>query len=305
VAGLGSGVGACSTAAEAMGGWEAGDAMPISLVFAVIATVLNSTAGLMQSNATRHVTPRKLLAAQPWYIAGLAVDGCGWVCTVLALRHLPVYVVQAVQGAAIGLTAIGARAVWGSTLRAIDRWAIGGCVIGLVVVSASAGAERPAITVWVSILVLVVMCVVLVVALVALRSSGRAWPLAMIAGLGFGGTSLAVRALELPAGRGVVAVLLAQPAAYLVVVFWIIGLIAYSRALELTSLAQVTAVMLVTEVIAPGLIGIALLGDSVRAGWWWPMLTGLGLAVAGIATLASSPTQQPPPRMIHYRHTTI
>ena len=89
------------------------------------------------------------------------------------------------------------------------------------------------------------------------------------------------------------------PATYLVVVFWSLGLIGYSRALELSSLAQVTAVMLVTEVIAPGFIGIALLGDSVRAGWWWPMLTGLGIAVAGIATLAGSPTQQPPPRMIH------
>jgi len=105
--------------------------------------------------------------------------------------------------------------------------------------------------------------------------------------------------VDLPLVDSVVPALLAQPATYLVVAFWILGLIGYSRALELSGLAQVTAVMLVTEVIAPGLIGIALLGDSVRAGWWWPMLTGLGIAVAGIATLASSPTQQPPPRMIH------
>jgi len=138
-----------------------------------------------------------------------------------------------------------------------------------------------------------------VVALLALRSSGRAWPLAVIAGLGFGATSLAVRAMDLPVVDSVVPALLAQPATYLVVAFWILGLIGYSRALELSGLAQVTAVMLVTEVIAPGFIGLALLGDSVRAGWWWPMLTGLGIAVAGIATLAGSPTQQPPRRMIH------
>ena len=118
--------------------------MPLSLVFAVIATVLNSIAGLMQSNATRHVTRHRSLATQPWYIAGLVLDGCGWVCTVLALRHLPVFVVQAVQGGAIALTAIGARMIWGSSLRTIDRVAVGVCVTGLVLVSASAGSGRPA-----------------------------------------------------------------------------------------------------------------------------------------------------------------
>ena len=241
------------------------------------------------------------MATQPWYLAGLVVDGCGWVCTVLALRYLPVYVVQAVQGGAIGLTAIGARIIWGSTLRTVDRYAMGACLLGLVVVAASAGPQRTATAVWMSTLVLVLMSVALVVALVAVRSSGRAWPLAVIAGLGFGATSLAIHAVELPAGGDVVTTLLAEPVAYLVVVFWVIGLVAYSRALELTGLAQVTAVMLVTEVIAPGLIGIVLFGDSVRSGWWWPMLGGLGLAVAGIATLAGSPAQQPPPRMIRNR----
>jgi drug/metabolite transporter (DMT)-like permease len=163
--------------------------MPLSLVFAVTATVLNSIAGPMQSNA-RHVTRHRSLATQPWYIAGLVVDGCGWVCTVLALRHLPVFVVQAVQGGAIALTAIGASVIWGSSLRTIDRVAVGACVAGLVLVSASAGSGRPATTAWVSTVVLVPTCAALVLALLALRSSGRAWPLAVIAGLGFGATSL-------------------------------------------------------------------------------------------------------------------
>ena len=82
---------------------------------------------------------------------------------------------------------------------------------------------------------------------------------------------------------------------YLVIVFGVVGLVAYSRALERASLARVTAILLVTEVTVPGLAGIVLLGDSVRPGWWAAMSAGLVLAVAGVVVLAGSPAQQPPP----------
>jgi hypothetical protein len=59
---------------------------------------------------------------------------------------------------------------------------------------------------------------------------------------GFGATSLAVRAIDLP-WHAVVPALLAQPATDLVLAFWTLGLIGYSGAQELSSLAQVTAVM--------------------------------------------------------------
>jgi len=88
--------------------------------------------------------------------------------------------------------------------------------------------------------------------------------------------------------------LLLQPVTYLVVGFGVIGLLGWSRALGLGSLAQVTAVLLVTEVTVPGLVGIVLLGDSVRAGWWAPAAIGLVLAVVGVVVLARSPAQQPP-----------
>ncbi len=84
----------------------------------------------------------------------------------------------------------------------------------------------------------------------------------MVAGLGFGGTSLAVRAVADP---GSPAGLLTQPAPYLVVVFCAVGLTCYSRALVKGALSRVTA--LVTEVLVPGLVGIALLGHVVRTGW--------------------------------------
>ena len=132
-------------------------------VFALTATVLNSVAGLLESDATRHVSRGRWLVTQPRYLGGLVVDGLGWATTVVALRYLPVFVVQAVLGGAIAL----------------------------------------------------------VVALVGAWRADAAWPLALVAGLGFGGSSVAVRAVHLTVGESLG--LLETPSLYLVVVFGAVG----------------------------------------------------------------------------------
>lgn len=269
--------------------------MVIGWVFALTATVLNSVAGLLESDATRDEARDRWLVTRPRYLGGLAVDGLGWATTVVALRYLPVFVVQAVLGGAIALTAIGARIVYGSALRRVDRLACAACVVGLVLVASSAGADRPAGPSSAAELALGAAATVLVVALVAAWRAGAAWSLALVAGLGFGGSSVAVRAVHLSVGESLVG-LFGAPPLYLVVVFGAVGLVAYSRALEQASLARVTAIVLVTEVTVPGLAGIVLLGDSVRPGGWAAMSAGLVLAVAGVVVLAGSPAQQPPRR---------
>ena len=129
------------------------------------------------------------------------VDGLGWATTVVALRYLPVFVVQAVLGGAIALTAIGARIVYGSALRRVDRLACAACVVGLVLVAASAGPDRPADPSSSAELALAVAAIVLVAALVAAWRADSAWSLALVAGLGFGGSSVAVRAVHLSIGE--------------------------------------------------------------------------------------------------------
>jgi drug/metabolite transporter (DMT)-like permease len=94
--------------------------------------VLNSGAGLLQADATRRARRRRPLVAQPLYLGGLVVDGLGWTCTIVALRYLPVFAVQAVLGGAIALTALAARKLLRSVQRAVDRIAIGACVLGLI-----------------------------------------------------------------------------------------------------------------------------------------------------------------------------
>lgn len=266
--------------------------MITGLLFAVVAAVLNTVAGMLESDATRTAAPGRPLIARPRYVVGLVVDGLGWLSTVAALRTLPVFLVQAVLASTIVLTAVGARIVYRTPIRRGARYAMGACVAGLVLVALSAGPQRPAAASEWTVAALVAAVGLLVVGVAAGWQGGRAWPLSVVAGLGFGFTSLAVRAAHLGGQTGWS--LLAEPAVYLVVAFWLVGMAAYTRALALTSVARLTPVMVVSETVIPGLAGIVLLGDTVRPGWWWPMLAGLALAVGGVAVLAASPTPGSP-----------
>ncbi|HTK64547.1 MAG TPA: hypothetical protein VL595_19310 [Pseudonocardia sp.] len=268
--------------------------MLTGLLFALLGMLLNSVAGFLQFDAASQDGPRPNLLAQPRYLAGLAFDGFGWAATVVALRHLPVFAVQAILGASIAVTAIASRFLYGSMLRRIDRVGLGACLAGLVLVASSAAADRPSPVSGTAVLVLCGAAVALGVVLIASRNSTNVPLLAVTAGLAFGGTSLAVRALHHDlAGSDGVSGLLTRPSGYLVIGFWVVGLISYTRALSAGALARVTALFLATEVVFPGLLGILLLGDSVRPGWAVPMAAGLLLAALGVVVLSSSPAQHP------------
>jgi len=265
------------------------------LCFALAAMVLNTVAGLSQSYATSRVSLQRHLVTEPRYLAGLGCDALGWVATVVALRHLPVFAVQGVLGGSIVVTAITARLLHRAQLRRVDRSAIAACVIGLVMVAASAEADQPPSVPSSTYVVLFIGAALLALTMAAVWRGPRAWPLAMVAGLGLGGTSLAVRAVRVPTAMNAdLFDLLLQPAAYLVVLLWIIGILGYTRSLRMGTLTRVTAVFQVTEVVVPGLVGIVLLNDHVRAGWVLPMAVGLVLAAGGVLALARSPASRPP-----------
>jgi drug/metabolite transporter (DMT)-like permease len=264
----------------------------LGLVFAVAAMVLNCVAGLLQSDATTRTRPGRPLALQPRFIGGLVVDALAWVCTVVALRFLPVFAVQAILGGSIALTALAVRWIWGSKLHVLDRVAIGGCVIGLVLIAGAAASEHPGGAGTAADVVMGVALGVLAAATIALYNVRVAWPLALVAGLGFGGTSLAVRSIDTGPGGFDVVVLLGQPATYLLCGYWLVGIVTFSRALARGNLAVVTAVFTVTEVIVPGLVAIGLLDDRVRDGWTIPFAVGLALAAGGVVVLAGSSAQR-------------
>ena len=257
--------------------------------------VLNSLGAILQGEGARRATRKRPAFIQPRYLAGIFTDLVAWGFAVLALRHLPVFAVQAVIGGTIALTAvIGARLI-GARLPTSTRIAVALCLAGLVLVAASAGSEPPHFRQRGVDVVLLVSLLLLAVAVLALRQGKHAWPLALVSGMGFGGTALSVRAAHVQTGNGFdLAQLLAQPSTYLVVGFWLVGMVGYTAALSRGDVGAVTAVFTVTEVLIPGMAGILLLGDPVRPGWGWVLALGLAMAVAGTVVIAKAPPLRPP-----------
>lgn len=257
--------------------------------------ILYSVAGLLQSTGAHRATRRRPVAVQPMYIAGLGADLLAWMCSVLALQRLPVFAVQAVIGGSIAVTALVSAHLVGARLPPTSRLAVAACLAGLVVVAASAGDEHAPVRMRSVDVLLLAAVLLLGVATLVLRTGTRAWPLALVAGMGFGGNALAIRAAHVQTGPGVdLAALLGQPSTYLVVGYGAVGIVSYTSALSRGDVGAVTAMYLVTQVLVPGMVGIVLLGDPVRPGWEWVLVVGLAAAVAGTVLLARAPPLRPP-----------
>ena len=104
--------------------------------------------------------------------------------------------------------------------------------------------------------------------------------LGAVSGIGYAGSAVATRGLTPDLSPATVALAAAVPACGLVA-FW-----TYSLALDRGEVATATGPLIVGQTFLPALVGVVVLGDEVRAGWWPGVLVGLLLATAGAADLA-------------------
>ena len=126
--------------------------MALALVCALVANVTYGFGTILQAaGARRTSTSAHLdvflfarLARQLPYVAGLMLDGVGFVASVIALQKLPLFVVQAALAASIGVTAVTAVFVFGFRLHRTDIIAIAVQIAGLALLGASAQGQSAA-----------------------------------------------------------------------------------------------------------------------------------------------------------------
>jgi drug/metabolite transporter (DMT)-like permease len=252
-----------------------------------VASVLQAIGARRTPDSGRMVDPRVLVRTlrQAPFLAGILLDAGGWVLQFIALRGLPLFLVQAGQASNLAVTAVVAVPVLGARLGGRQWAAIAGVCAGLALVASSAGQENPVRPgPWFGVGLLISVLALAASGLTGDRTRSRARPaiLGSAAGLGFGVTALAARGLaSLSPGH-----LVRDPAAYALVGASAIAFLFFTTGLRGGSVTVVSAAVVVTETTVPAIVGVLVLGDHPRAGFVPMAAAGFALAVLGALALA-------------------
>lgn len=280
------------------------------LLAAAGAALCYGVASVLEAVATRHtdavedLDPRLLVRLlHSWrYVLGVGTDALGFLLSLVAVRALPLFVVQSVVASSLAVTAVLGAVFLGMRLVRADRIGLVVVVAGLVLVGSSATEDRSVdvsnAEEW-GVLVAAVLLGLLAVPLARLRGSAGATVLGAVAGLGYAVTAVASRMLpgDLRPDRVAhdVDTLLTSPVTYALAVGGLVAILSYSIALQRGSVTRATAPMVVGETVAPALVGLAFLGDQTRPGWAPVAAIGFALSLAGAVSLARHGEIEAPP----------
>jgi drug/metabolite transporter (DMT)-like permease len=275
--------------------------MVLGLIGALGSALGYGVASVLQALAVRRTAPADGLdlrlmvrLSRSWlYLLGLAVDALAFLLSLVALRSLPLFVVQSIVASFLAVTAVLGALVLKMPLRPADKIGIAVVIVGLVLVALSAAEDKTVETArslsW-GVLVAAVLLVVAAFPLARIRGAAGAAALGAVAGLGYGVVAVATRVLPSPLTVGGV---LTDPATYGLVLGAAVALLAYSTAMQRGSVTLATAPLVVLETVVPALVGLLMLGDRPRPGWGEVAAAGFVIAVAGALSLARHGEIQP------------
>jgi drug/metabolite transporter (DMT)-like permease len=267
------------------------DAVLLSVLAVAGAALCYGASAVLQASAVARSGRTDLtgllggLARDPRYLCGLLLVAGGFLLSVVAIRALPLFVVQVGRASSLGVTAVLAALVLGTRLHHREKLALCGVGVGLVAVALAATPQGPAVVPgavrW-AVLAAAVVLAALTVAAARTRSSARAAALvAALAGSCFGLLALGARVLGPIALPGV----LADPSVYAVGVASAAGLVGGALALQRGSVVAVTTTMVATEAVLGSLLGLAV-GDRPADGMAWLAAAGFLVTVGSALLLA-------------------
>jgi drug/metabolite transporter (DMT)-like permease len=269
----------------------------IGFLLALGCSVCYGTATVLQAVATRSVEAGGnsgvdavllLRAIRQWrYLAGIGLDGLGFLLQVMALRLVPIYVVAAALAASIAVTGVVSAWVLSVRLSSVEWTAVGVVCVSLVALACAAGPghfrHAPAGLGW-GLIGVVALIFIAGAAAGRLGDRERALALGLGAGSGFGVVEVGVRLVDVIDPTR--AAFYANPALYAAAGGGAAGFLLLTSALQRGSVTTTVAAMVVGETIAPALVGVVWLGDRARDGLGWLVVAGFVVAVSGTLVLA-------------------
>ncbi len=263
------------------------------LLIVLLGSVCSGCAAVLQALAARTIPDqgRGLRAGlildlfRQWrFIAGIGLDLCSFAASAVALRVLPVFLVQAVVAANLAVTAVVAWYLLGTHLRRTEVGAVLAVCVGLAALGVSAAPQSPQHgTTALHFGLLGAVGVIVLLAVGASRLPGRwnATALGLLAGFSFGLVNLCSRVLPSFSPLELVA----QPTFWAMPAAGLCALLFLNTAFQRESVVAASAGTILGQTIFPAAVGLFALGDHTRSGYAPLAIAGFVVALAGTLLL--------------------
>lgn len=256
------------------------------------ATVLEQ-AGVKKEKHLTSINPLKLLKfiKEGPYFVGLLLDLIGWLFFLVAVRSLPLFLVQSFIALSIVISALLDRYWLKHKILKPEKVSILLVILGVVLLSFIAKPSSAIATSNLFKLIIIVgPLLVAILATIILNLKKSAFYnslISVLVGISFGGTSIVTRIIvfgqiEKQLNQALLLVSLA--------LYGLLAIILLSIVLQRDRINRVNSLILASEVMVPSLIGIAFLGDGIRSGSWYILSVGLIFVVVGALVTSFKPS---------------
>lgn len=221
------------------------------------------------------------------YVQGFILDMLGWVFILYAVRSLPLFLIQSLIASSLIVSAVIDHYWLHTSINRVEKFSILTVLVGIILlgVVAHPGPAKPINDFFKWIIILAPILLLFISAIIIKIKAGKMTStiMAIIAGISFGGTSVASRILSSQH------IYLKSSSSLLIIAIAIYGALALfmlSVALQRDKLNRVNSALFASEVAIPSILGLIFLGDKVHNGLYWVIWLGLILVVSGTLSLA-------------------
>ena len=237
-----------------------------------------------KEKSINNFNPFKLISLirRGYYFTGLSLDTIGWIFFLIAVRSLPLFMVQSFVALSIVVGATLDHYWLKHPLIKTDKIAIILVVIGVTILSII-GKPGPASTTSTFFKVIFILLPIMIFILSSIilklkKSRINNFIIASLSGLSFGITSIVTRIIIInQIDRNLIQFMLIIS----LIFYGVLGLVLLSVVLQRERVNRVNSVVLAAEVIFPSIIGIIFLGDSIKNNLSIVMALGLILVISG------------------------
>jgi hypothetical protein len=224
------------------------------------------------------------------YVIGTALELSGYGLSLVALRVLPLFLVQSLIAASVVVTAIGERIFIHNKISKRTIRAIGAVLAGLLLLSigavpshASQGSSHTRILLEVSPLIFAALGLIFIY----IRSSVSAMVIAALAGLSFGNTSTIGRIIIYPHPFWKI---IENPETWGIIASALLGQYLFTVALQRATATKGNAMMIALQTLGPAACGLLFFNDKIRSGFEVVVIIGAALVIMGCVATAVDET---------------